>query len=277
MNLKLSRRLVTPSYEKSISSSKMWIGLLDRLLPLFGVVVLLLLWELVAKSGWINPVLLPAPVETVTELFRVAFRPQDSLFTDFVTTLWRTLQAFVIASALGVPMGIILGSNERVYRSVEFLIDFFRSTPASALIPMFILFLGTSDLNKVVIPAFAGFLVTIFNSAYGVMNARQSRILAAKVMGANKWDIFKDVLFWESLPQIFIGLRTGISISLVIVIVAEMFIGTENGLGKRIIETQQVLNVKDMYASILITGVLGYCLNMLFRFAENRIVHWRGK
>jgi NitT/TauT family transport system permease protein len=109
------------------------------------------------------------------------------------------------------------------------------------------------------------------------MNARQSRLLAAKVMGASPWDIFKDVLFWESLPQIFIGLRTGISLSLVIVIVAEMFIGTENGLGKRIIDTQQLLNIKDMYASILLTGIMGYCLNMLFRFTEKKIVHWSGR
>jgi NitT/TauT family transport system permease protein len=109
------------------------------------------------------------------------------------------------------------------------------------------------------------------------MNAKKSRILAAKVMGANRFNIFKDVLFWESLPQSFIGLRSGISIALVIVIVAEMFIGTEQGLGKRIIDAQQVLNVKDMYASILITGILGYALNVLFLLIEKRFVHWSGK
>lgn len=250
---------------------------LDKLLPLFGVIILLSLWELAATSGWISPVLLPTPIATVSELLTIAFRPEDSLFADFITTVWRTVQAFLIAACLGVPLGIILGSQERLYRSIEFIIDFFRSTPASALIPMFILFLGITDWNTVVIPAFAAFLAVIFNSAYGVMNARQSRILAAKVMGANQWDIFKDVLFWESLPQIFIGLRTGISIALVMVIVAEMFIGTDRGLGYRIIQMQQILNVRDMYASILVTGVLGYCLNMLFRFVEKRTVHWSGR
>ena len=96
-------------------------------------------------------------------------------------------------------------------------------------------------------------------------------------MGANPWQIFKDVLLMESLPQTFIGLRSGISISLVIVIVAEMFIGTEQGLGKRIIDAQQILNVKDMYASILVTGILGYFLNMLFLLVEKRFIHWSGK
>ena len=110
-----------------------------------------------------------------------------------------------------------------------------------------------------------------------MLNARQSRILAAKVMGANRWQVFKDVLVMESLPQTFIGLRSGISIALVIVIVAEMFIGTEQGLGKRIIDAQQVLNVQDMYASILITGLLGYALNVLFLLGEKRVIHWSGK
>ncbi len=256
---------------------KVFLRQLDKLLPLIGVIVLLSLWEFSATSGWISEVLLPNPIATISELWTIAFRPEDSLFADFITTLARTLQAFAIAALLGVPLGIMLGSYERLYRSVEFLIDFFRSTPASALIPMFILFLGITDWNTVVIPAFAAFLAIIFNSAYGVMNARQSRILAAKVMGANQWDIFKDVLFWESLPQIFIGLRTGISIALVMVIVAEMFIGTDRGLGYRIIQMQQILNVKDMYASILVTGVLGYCLNMLFRWIEKRTVHWSGR
>lgn len=79
------------------------------------------------------------------------------------------------------------------------------------------------------------------------------------------------------MPQTFIGLRSGVSIALVIVIVAEMFVGTEQELGKCIIDAQQVLNVKDMYASILITGILGYVLNVLFLLIEKRFIHWSGK
>jgi NitT/TauT family transport system permease protein len=196
---------------------------------------------------------------------------------DFGTTVLRSFAAFSLAALVGVPLGVALGSSEKLYRSVEFLIDFFRSTPASALIPMFVLFFGVNNLSKVVIAAFSALLLIVFNSAYGVIHAKQSRILAAQAMGANRWQIFKDVLLLESLPQTFIGLRSGISIALVIVIVAEMFIGTEQGLGKRIIDAQQILNVQDMYASILLTGLLGYSLNMLFLAVEKRLIHWSGK
>lgn len=247
----------------------------DKLLPLVGVLALFGIWYLIAISGIVNPVLLPTPLATLGSLVKATFT--GTMLTDFTATVLRTFEAFLLAAALGVPLGVALGSSEKIYRSVEFLIDFFRSTPASALIPMFILFFGVSDLSKVIIAAFSALLLILFNSAYGVINAKRSRILAALVMGANQWQIFKDVLLLESLPQTFIGLRSGISIALVIVIVAEMFIGTEQGLGKRIIDAQQILNVQDMYASILITGFLGYFLNVLFLLVEKRFVHWSGK
>ena len=246
-----------------------------RLLPFVGPLILFVAWDLVVRLGFIKPILLPTPAATLGALFSgLAGGP---LLTDFAVTVLRTLEAFLIAAVIGVPLGVVLGSNERAYRSVEFLIDFFRSTPSSALIPLFLLIFGVSDINKVAIAAFGAFLIVLFNSAYGVINARKQRVMAARVMGASRWQIFRDVLVWESLQPTFVGLRSAVSMSLVIVIVAEMFIGSDNGLGHRIIDAQQVLNVKSMYAAILAAGVLGYALNVLFLLAERRIVHWSGR
>jgi sulfonate transport system permease protein len=247
----------------------------DRLLPFIGPVVLFIAWDLVVRLGFIKPILLPTPADTIAAL--VTGLAGGPLLTDFVMTVWRTLQAFLIAAVVGVPLGVLLGSNEKAYRSVEFLIDFFRSTPSSALIPLFLLIFGVSDVNKVAIAAFGALLIVVFNSAYGVMNARKQRVMAARVMGASRWQVFKDVLIWESLQPSFVGLRSAVSMALVIVIVAEMFIGSDTGLGHRIIDAQQVLNVKSMYAAILAAGALGYALNILFLIAERRIVHWSGR
>jgi sulfonate transport system permease protein len=248
---------------------------LRKFLPVLGPLLLFVVWDLAVRGGFIKAILLPLPLDALYAL--VSGLMGGPLLTDFLVTVSRTLQAFVIAAVIGVPLGVVLGSNERAYRSVEFLIDFFRSTPSSALIPLFLLIFGVSDINKVAIAAFGAFLIVIFNSAYGVINARKQRVMAAKVMGASRWQIFKDVLIWESLQPTFVGLRGAVSMALVIVIVAEMFIGSDNGLGHRIIDAQQVLNVKSMYAAILAAGVLGYALNVLFLFAERRIVHWSGR
>ena len=246
-----------------------------KLLPFVGPVALFIVWDLVVRAGWIKVILLPTPSATLYAL--VTGLAGGPLLLDFGVTVLRTLQAFLIAAVVGVPLGVLLGSNEKAYRSVEFLIDFFRSTPSSALIPLFLLIFGVSDINKVAIAAFGALLIVLFNSAYGVINARKQRVMAAKVMGASRWQIFKDVLIWESLQPTFVGLRSAVSMALVIVIVAEMFIGSDNGLGHRIIDAQQVLNVKSMYAAILAAGALGYALNVLFLILERKIVHWSGR
>src|SRR5579862_128937 len=246
-----------------------------RLLPALGPALMFALWFAAVEFRWVSPVLLPTPQATLSALAQGI--ASGSLNRDFLVTVLRTLESFLVAATLGVPLGILLGSNERAYRSVEFLIDFFRSTPSSALIPLFLLIFGVSNVNKVAIAAFGALLIVVFNSAYGVINARKQRVMAARVMGASRWQIFKDVLVWESLQPSFVGLRSGVSMALVIVVVAEMFIGSDNGLGHRIIDAQQVLNVKSMYAAILAAGALGYALNILFLLLERRIVHWRGR
>ena len=246
-----------------------------RFLPVLGPLLLFIVWDAVVRFGFIKPILLPTPFDTLVAL--ITGLAGGPLLLDFAVTVKRTLEAFLIAAAVGVPLGVLLGSNERAYRSVEFLIDFFRSTPSSALIPLFLLIFGVSDVNKVAIAAFGALLIVLFNSAYGVMNARKQRIMAAKVMGASRWQIFKDVLIWESLQPTLVGLRSAVSMALVIVIVAEMFIGSDNGLGHRIIDAQQVMNVKSMYSAILAAGILGYTLNVLFLIIERRVVHWSGR
>ncbi|KQP03743.1 ABC transporter permease [Pseudorhodoferax sp. Leaf265] len=247
----------------------------DKVLPFIGPIALFILWDLVVRTGMIKALLLPPPLDALGTLIKGLWG--GPLLTDFAVTVWRTLQAFFIAAAIGVPLGVLLGSNEKAYRSVEFLIDFFRSTPSSALIPLFLMIFGVSDVNKIAIAAFGAFLIVVFNSAYGVINARKQRVMAARVMGATRWQVFKDVLIWESLQPSFVGLRSAVSMALVIVIVAEMFIGADSGLGNRIINSQQVMNVRDMYASILAAGALGYALNILFLMLERKIVHWSGR
>ena len=144
---------------------------------------------------------------------------------------------------------------------------------AATIFPVF----GLGDLAKVAVAAFAAWLVIVFNVAYGVMNARQTRILAARSMGASSLRIFRDVIFFETLPQTFVGLRTAVSLALVVVIVAEMFIGATDGMGHRIIDAQISYSLTDMYGSILVAGAMGYGLNLALLFLERSVIHWSGK
>jgi NitT/TauT family transport system permease protein len=244
-------------------------------LPLVGVAILLAVWGLVAALKLVDPVLLPSPLATFRTLWEGML--SGKLGVDFLKTVMRTISSTAIAAVIAIPLGIVLGSSEKLYRSVEFLIDFFRSTPASAMFPLFLVLFGVGDRTKISVAAFGAALVILFNVAYGVMNARKTRILAARVMGASRWQVMKDVVLMESLPQTFVGLRNGVSLALVIVVVAEMFIGSVDGLGQRVFEAQQMFDMPDMYAAIFAAGALGYGLNLLFLTIERRFVHWSGK
>jgi sulfonate transport system permease protein len=244
-------------------------------LPIIGVVGLLAIWSFVTWQQWVDPVLLPSPVETAKALW--AGMDGGAIGFDFVKTLYRTAASTAIAAAIGIPLGIVLGSSEKVYRSLEFVIDFFRSTPASAMFPLFLVLFGVGDETKISVAAFGAILVILFNVAYGVMNARKTRLLAAKVMGASRIRVLFDVMLLESLPQTFVGLRNGVSLALVIIVVAEMFIGSQDGLGHSVFEAQQLFDMPRMYAAIFAAGALGYGLNLLFILVERRFVHWAGK
>jgi ABC-type nitrate/sulfonate/bicarbonate transport system permease component len=245
------------------------------LLPLVGVVGLILVWYIGVWIRIVDPVLLPPPHTTAAALWKGMMG--GTLYHDFLHTVTRTLIAIALASAAAIPLGILLGASERLYRSVEFIIEFFRSTPASALFPLFLVIFGVGDKTKIYVAAFGAALVILFNVAYGVMNARKTRILAAKVMGASRWVILHDVILWESMPQTFVGLRNGVSLALVIVVVAEMFIGSVDGLGHRVFEAQQLFEMPDMYAAIFAAGALGYGLNVILLKVEKSFIHWSGK
>jgi ABC-type nitrate/sulfonate/bicarbonate transport system permease component len=240
-----------------------------------GPLLLFALWWIAFKGQLVNKDLLPSPVDTLRDT--AAIIAAGKMTGDFVHTIARVGYSTLIAVVAGVPIGIVLGARAAIYRSVEFLVDFFRSTPATALFPLFLLLFGLGDFAKIAVAAFAAWLVIIFNVAYGVMNARQTRILAARSMGASSLRIFKDVIFYETLPQTFIGLRTAVSLALVVIIVAEMFIGATDGIGHRIIDAQISYSLTDMYGSILIAGAMGYGLNLVLLTIERSLIHWSGK
>ena len=248
---------------------------LQAFLPVIGVVGLFALWSIVALREWVDPVLLPSPWKAF-DAFWQGMRT-GALGFDFVKTVYRTAASTAIAAVIAIPLGIVLGASEKIYRSLEFVIDFFRSTPASAMFPLFLVLFGVGDETKISVAAFGAVLVILFNVAYGVMNARKTRLLAAKVMGASRLRVLFDVMLLESLPQTFVGLRNGVSLALVIIVVAEMFIGSQDGLGHSVFEAQQLFDMPRMYAAIFAAGALGYGLNLFFLLIERRFVHWSGK
>ncbi len=238
-------------------------------------IIIICLWQFVSYFKFASPLFVPQPLDVLINLLNSM--SSGTMLNDIGHTLYRVLVGFGIAVVVGVPLGLLMGYSSKIYNALEFTVEFFRGIPTTALFPLFLLIFGIGDQAKFAVTAWGAGLVILINSMYGVHLGKELRIRVAKTMKIKSFQLFSKVIFPEALPQIFSGFRVAISLSLVLVIVTEMFIGTDAGLGKRIIDAQLVYQTSTMYAAIIMTGIIGFLLNKITMFFENRIVHWKGK
>ncbi|MCK4351902.1 ABC transporter permease [candidate division WOR-3 bacterium] len=242
---------------------------------LIGPLIIVALWYILPRLGVIKEFFLPTPIRVGKEVLNL-FGTKNVL-TDIGYTLYRTVVGFFLAGLWGIPAGLVLGYYAKLYRMFEVVIDFFRSLPATALIPLALIVFAIGETARIFIVLFSCGLVLIINSAYGVKSCNITRLQVAEITGASTRQKFSTVIFREALPEIFAGLRISLSLSLILVVVSEMFIGTTVGLGQKIFDAQLMNHIAEMYGLILITGLLGYGLNKLFVLFERHIIHWGGK
>ncbi len=255
-----------------VSETPYW---LNKVLPLLGPLAMVVVWYAVTILNLAPPLLVPSPNAAFARLYELL--ASGDIVPDIASSLWRWFAGFLMGCIIGVPFGMIIGSSKWVYQSSFFVLDFLRSLPVTALFPLFLLLFGIGDGAKIAMAFAATVFVVILNTAYGVMQASKTRLRAATVFGATKWQLFKWVIFFEALPQTMVGMRTSISLALIVVIVSEMFIGTQTGLGQRVFDAYTRNFTEELYAILVITGVLGYIVNRLFVMVEKKIVFWVGE
>ena len=242
---------------------------------LYGPAVILAVWYAVQLSHLINPLFLPPPHEVAKELLGLLFTA--GLWNDIAASAWRIAASFALACVIGVAIGLLMGYYRGINSAFEMLVDFSRSLPALAIFPLMMLFLGIGDMAKIATAAFSCSLIIAIHSAYGVAHSKKTRQIVATLMGATHSERFIRVTLPEALPQILVGMRITLSFAVSIIIVTEMFVSTNNGIGHRIFEAGLTYKTTEMYSMIIIAGMFGYLLNKAFMIAERRAVHWSGK
>jgi acyl-CoA synthetase (AMP-forming)/AMP-acid ligase II/ABC-type nitrate/sulfonate/bicarbonate transport system permease component len=252
-------------YWEFLGDHKKWIG------PLALVAV----WLLVTITKLVDPFFLPTPL-TVGKQLAILLSKAET-YEHIVMTFYRMMAGYAIAVGIGVPLGIVLGYWEKIYESVEFIIDFFRSFPATAMFPLFMLAFGLGDGSKIALVVFGCALLILVNTTYGVHGGSRTRKMVAETMKASETYIMAKVVLPEALPQIAAGLRLALSLSLIIVVVLEMFIGTTRGLGYLIYNSHMTYQIADMYAYIVLAGLIGYFINQGFVKLEDKVIHWAGR
>ena len=239
---------------------------------LIGFVVFVIVWHITVSLNIFSEVLLPFPHSVIISLFSGFL--EGKILSDIGLTLYRTAVSFFVAAVIGIPVGLVIGQSDRLYQILQPFVDFFRSIPGTALFPLFILFFSLGDVSLFATVIFSVVFMMILSSMYGVHHANKTRIKLAKTLGATDIQIFTKIIFYEALPEIMIGLRHALSISLIVVIVSEMFFGSTNGLGYRIYHSHILFQTDIMYGIIIIIGIIGYGLNQLLISLEKKLIHW---
>jgi len=217
--------------------------------------------------------LFPAPADIIGAMISLLL--SGIIVPDLLSTLIKIFVGFLVGSVSGLAIGFLLYSNRTVYESTTPLIDFGRSIPATALFPLFLLFFGIGDGTNIALAVWICSLYMALHTAEGLKNTNRTRLMAAKSLKLSGKDVFFKIKLPEALPFVFVGLRTSISLSIVVVVVTEMFIGTTHGLGKALIDFSYTYEIPSLYATIAIVGIIGFILNRLLITLENKIVHWK--
>jgi len=241
---------------------------------LIGPALLIGCWSAVVWSGWISPILVPGPWAVVTELGRMLGR---DLALDLGSTVGRVLAGVALGAALGVPIGLLVGSWRWAEVLVGLPVDLYRSLPAIALVPLFVIVLGVGEVSRLAMAVGAVLPITLVSASYGARSVREGRRALAKGLGMTQWQRLRLVVLPESLPHIFGGLRLAMSAATTVVIAAEMLIGANHGLGRRIADAQLFFRIPELYATVLLAAALGYGLNLLVLVVEHRALHWVGR
>jgi NitT/TauT family transport system permease protein len=236
--------------------------------------VLVLLWYLCTKGErpLIDPLFLSSPSDTLTAL-REGLR-NAKLINAFGMTFGRALGGFLIATVIGVPLGLVLGGIAAVQRMLGNVVDALRSMPATALYPLFMFAFGSGSLSKIAVAAFVCTWAIAIYTAHGVSGSGQTRRFLLRMHRVSRTQFLLDGLLFPAMPAIIGGMRTAVSLAVVLTIGIEMIVGTTSGLGQAIFNAQNTYQIPDMYAAIVLAAVGGVLVNRGFVFFAQWLAPW---
>lgn len=234
-------------------------------------VLFVLAWAAVTLGGFVSPTFLASPITMVREGWLLF--TEYGFAADIGMTVWRVLGGFVLASVIAVPLGIAMGAHKGVEAFFEPFVSFCRYLPASAFIPLLILWAGIGELQKLLVIFIGSFFQIVLMVAVSVGSARRDLIEAAYTLGADNRGIVRRVLIPGAAPDIAEILRLVLGWAWTYVIVAEL-IGASSGIGHMIVDSQALLNTGQIIFGIIVIGVIGLISDFAFKAANRRLFAW---
>jgi ABC-type nitrate/sulfonate/bicarbonate transport system permease component len=232
-------------------------------------VVLLALWWLASDDS--TDVYWP-PLRTILKTFPDVWTA-ERLRADALPSVLRLAAGYTAAAVAGVALGTVIGSYPRVRAVCEPVMEFLRAVPPPVLIPVIMLFAGIGDTMKVVVIASGCVWPILLNTVEGVRAVDSVMADTARSYGVTGAARLRHVVLRSASPQIFAGLRQALSIGIILMVISEMF-AASSGLGFTVVQFQRGFAIPDMWTGILVLGLLGFLLSVLFQLVERRVLGW---
>ncbi len=284
--------------QETPSALMMWLGMADnsftrqktvkfgdpsavnsgRLWSFVTIILLLLLWWVSTSFGWVKPIYWPsfeAVGSRMTKLLDQGFRNTE-LWEHVFISVYRVLSGVFFGALVGIPLGFAMGLSSTARGLFDPIVEFMRPIPPLALIPLIILWLGIDETAKITLLFLAALFIMIIAARSGVSGVKISKVHAAYSLGASKFQVLKNVILPNALPEIFTGIRTAMGVCWGTVVAAEL-VAAEKGVGSMIMIAKNFLQTDTVVIGIIIIGIIGYAIEMIMRMLESWLIPWRGK
>ena len=241
------------------------------ILALSSFAFFLVVWSILTYGRLVDPLFLPSPgrvFQAGVDLF-VEF----GFTTDILNSVYRVMLGFIVAALIGVPLGLFMGAFKVAEAFTEPVVGFIRYMPASAFIPLFILWLGIGDIEKIAIIFVGSFFQLVLMVAVVAKNVHKDMLETAYTLGAKRFQVIRKVLLPASLPGIVDTLRIIVGWAWTYIIVAEL-VASASGIGYMIISAQRMLRTGNIIFGILTIGILGLITDYFFKWLYNRLFPW---
>jgi NitT/TauT family transport system permease protein len=239
------------------------------LYPIVATVILFVAWELVARYGKISPLILPPP----SEILKTTVANFPVLMNMSAVTAYEFVLGFVLAIAIGMPLGALIVYARPVEMTFYPLLVAFQTIPKAAIAPVFIVWLGTGSTSKVLIAFAISFFPIVVDTIIGLRSSQPETIYLARSIGATPFQVFRYVRFPNALPAIFGGLKVASTLAVIGAIVGE-FVSSDSGLGYLLLVANGELNTQLVFACVLVLTALGLAFFFTIEALEKVCVRW---
>lgn len=197
----------------------------------------------------------------------------EAVGTDIVPSLTRLLTGWVAASVIGITLGLWFGRSDKTYQYFSPTLNFLRSIPPPALLPVFLVLFSIGTPMQLATIIFGIVWPILLNTIDGAHTLDETVVETTRSMRLSRSRFLATVVFPAALPKIFAGLRVSLSLALILMVISELK-GSTDGIGYRMIIAQRTYDMPEMWAGIVLLGILGYVLNALLLTVQNRVIGW---